>query len=108
MTPLLTALSRAREASRRSVAAASASPLAAFSLNLRTAVFSDDLTALLRTRRFSFCLLRLIWDLMFATRGPRPMSRVFRLGRRQHSVSRARRVSLPAPTRGAQIDRFGV
>jgi hypothetical protein len=29
------------------------------------------LTALLRCRAFSFCLLRLIWDLIFATRVPR-------------------------------------
>jgi hypothetical protein len=29
----------------------------------------SDFTALLRSRRVSFCLLRLIWDLMFATGG---------------------------------------
>jgi hypothetical protein len=44
---------------------------AAASWNLRIAVFSDDLTDLFRSRRFSFCRLRLIWDLMFATRQPR-------------------------------------
>ena len=33
-------------------------------------VFSSERTALLRTRRFSFCLLRLIWLLMFATGCP--------------------------------------
>ena len=34
-------------------------------------LFSADFTDLLRWRAFSFCLLRLIWDLMFATREPR-------------------------------------
>src|SRR5690606_6638739 len=58
MTPLLTAWSSLREASRSRAAAASVSPVAAVSLNLRTAVLSEDFTALLRTRRFSFCLLR--------------------------------------------------
>src|SRR5207245_7076956 len=48
--------------------AAATSPSSAVSRNLRTAVLSEDLTALLRRRAFSFCLLRLIWDLMFATR----------------------------------------
>jgi hypothetical protein len=72
MTPLLTALSSLRDASRRRLLASSVSPAAVATLNLRIAVFSDDLTALLRRRRFSFCLLRLIWDLMFATRQPRP------------------------------------
>src|SRR5215510_15253829 len=71
MTPLLAALSRLRQASRMATAAASASPASAASRNLRTLVFSDDLTALLRCLAFSFCLLRLIWDLMFATRKPR-------------------------------------
>src|SRR3982751_1259850 len=74
MTPLLAALSSLRDASRSSVSAAVASPDWTASLNLRIAVFSDDFTDLLRSRRFSFCLLRLIWDLMFATRGPRPCS----------------------------------
>src|SRR5262245_10274466 len=76
MTPLLTALSSLREASRISAVAASVSPVAVASWNLRIAVFSDDLTALLRRRRFSFCRLRLIWDLMFATRQPRLIARV--------------------------------
>src|SRR5690606_2747133 len=71
MTPLLTALSSLREASRRSTVAVSVSPACAASWNLRIAVFSDDLTDLLRSRRFSFCRLRLICDLMFATRQPR-------------------------------------
>src|SRR5205823_13482258 len=64
MTPLLAALSRLSHAARIASVAAAASPASAASRNLRTAVFSDDLTALLRRRAFSFCLLRLIWDLM--------------------------------------------
>src|SRR5215469_4437522 len=52
-------------------AALSASPASAASRKCRTDVFSADLTALLRWRAFSFCLLRLIWDLIFATRKPR-------------------------------------
>src|SRR6185369_17990797 len=73
MTPLLTAWSSLREASRSSATVASlSSPAVADSWNLRTAVFSDDFTDLLRSRRFSFCRLRLIWDLMFATRRPCP------------------------------------
>src|SRR3954471_3045705 len=72
MTPLLAALSRALPASRISVVAVSTSPASAASRNLRMAVFSDDLTDLLRSRAFSLVLMRLICDLMFATRkGPR-------------------------------------
>src|SRR5207248_2641421 len=74
MTPLLAALSRLCDAVRMATVAASTSPASAASRNLRTAVFSDDLTALLRCRAFSFCLLRLIWDLIFATRAPRRVS----------------------------------
>src|ERR1700757_238502 len=68
MTPLLTALSSLMLAARIAASAASALPASAASRNLRIAVFSSDLTALLRRRAFSFCLLRLIWDLMFATK----------------------------------------
>src|SRR5689334_3578713 len=67
MTPLLAALSSAREACLSRVPAASLSPAAAASRNLRIEVFSDDFTALLRRRAFSLVLLRLICDLMFAT-----------------------------------------
>src|SRR5512139_326780 len=67
MTPLLTALSSLRQALRISALAFSTSPVSEASRNLRIAVLSSDLTALLRRRAFSFCLLRLIWDLMFAT-----------------------------------------
>src|SRR5712691_7169331 len=71
MTPLLAALSSLTYATRSASLALSASPESAASRKLRTAVLSDDLTALLRCLAFSFCLLRLIWDLMFATRMPR-------------------------------------
>src|SRR5262245_1310367 len=71
MTPLLAALSRLCDAVRIATVAASTSPASAASRNLRTEVFSEDLTALFRCRAFSFCLLRLIWDLIFATRKPR-------------------------------------
>src|ERR1700760_3698033 len=67
MTPLLTALSRARDAACSSATAPALSPVSAASRNLRTEVFSELLTALLRRRAFSFVLLRLIWLLMLAT-----------------------------------------
>src|SRR6266516_5483764 len=51
--------------------AAAVSLASAASRNLRTAVLREDLTALLRRRARSFCLLRLICDLIFATRKPR-------------------------------------
>ena len=70
MTPLETALSSLRAASRPAASATSLSPASAASRNLRTAVFRPVLTALLRSCRFSFCLFRLIWDLMFATTAP--------------------------------------
>ena len=71
MTPLLAALSSLTNAARIALVASSTWPASAASRNWRTYVFSDDFTALFRTRAFSFCLLRLIWDLMFATREPR-------------------------------------
>src|SRR5215472_536720 len=71
MTPLLTALSSFTYAARMVWVAFSASPASAASRNCRTDVLSADLTALLRWRAFSFCLLRLICDLIFATRVPR-------------------------------------
>src|SRR6266568_1265560 len=58
------------------------------------AVFRDDLTDLLRRRRFSFCLLRLIWDLMFATRQPRLGSSGSGCTREERTP-RTRRVRLP-------------
>lgn len=70
MTPLATALSSARAAARWYSVAFSASPAAAASRALRIAVFREDLTALLRSRAFSLVLIRLIWDLMFATNEP--------------------------------------
>src|SRR5215470_6471665 len=74
ITPLLAALSSARDAARSATAAFSLSPASAASRNLRMDVFSADFTDLLRWRRFSFCLIRLIWDLIFATREPRRFS----------------------------------
>src|SRR5436190_675288 len=67
MTPLLAALSSCRHAARSAAPVCSVSPDSAASRNFLTDVFSEDLTALLRSLAFSFCLLRLIWDLMFAT-----------------------------------------
>src|SRR5215470_9359197 len=74
ITPLLAALSSARDAARSATTAFSLSPASAASRNLRMDVFSADFTDLLRWRRFSFCLIRLIWDLIFATREPRRFS----------------------------------
>src|SRR4051794_12905290 len=67
MTPLEAALSSWREAAWASSCAFATSPDSTASRVLRIAVFSEDLTALLRRRAFSFVLIRLIWDLMFAT-----------------------------------------
>ena len=68
MMPLLAALSRARVASRASSWAFAASPASAASRNLRTEVFRADLTDLLRRRAASLVRLRLIYDLIFATK----------------------------------------
>src|SRR6266550_8684941 len=68
MMPLLTALSSCRDARRIASAACSLLPASAASRNRRTAVRSDDLADLLRRRAFSLVLMRLIWDLMLATR----------------------------------------
>src|ERR671930_583695 len=68
MTPLPAALSSFLLASRSSSTAFSLSPASAASRNFRIAVFTEDLTDLLRRRRFSFVLIRLIWDLMLAMR----------------------------------------
>src|SRR6478735_5055940 len=67
MTPLLTALSSFFEAVLRAPAAASLSPEAVASRTLRTHVRSSLLTALLRSVRVAFVLMRLSCDLMFAT-----------------------------------------
>src|SRR5665647_2807130 len=68
MTPLVTALSSLVEATLSASAAAEASPESAAVLNLRTKVRSSLLTALLRSVRRALVLMRLSWDLMFATR----------------------------------------
>src|SRR5689334_22126108 len=68
MTPLPAALSSLRLASRSRTSAWSLSPASAASRNFRIAVFTEDLTDLLRSRRRSFVLIRLIWDLILAIR----------------------------------------
>src|SRR6188472_3522471 len=68
MTPLEAALSSRLAASSAAALASSALPASAASRNLRTDVLSADFTALLRSWAASVCLLRLIWDLMFATK----------------------------------------
>ena len=74
ITPLLAALSRARDAARCSSVASSVLPASTASRNFRTAVRTAERTDLLRWRRFSLVLTRLIWDLMLATRLPRSLS----------------------------------
>src|SRR3954447_542058 len=74
ITPLPAALSRARAAARCSSTASSALPASTASRNFRTAVRTAERTDLLRWRRFSLVLTRLIWDLMLATRLPRSLS----------------------------------
>src|SRR5690348_1829897 len=70
MTPFEAALSSSREAAWASSCAFATSPDSTASRALRIAVFREDLTALLRSRAFSLVLIRLIWDLMFATNEP--------------------------------------
>src|SRR5688500_16116146 len=67
MTPFEAALSSARVATWASSVALAASPASAASRKRRTEVRRADLVALLRNRAFSLVLIRLIWDLMFAT-----------------------------------------
>src|SRR6478735_8211704 len=69
MTPFEAALSSFFEATTSAACALSLSPPATASRTRRTCVLSSDLTALLRRRAFSFVVMRLIWDLMFATCG---------------------------------------
>ena len=68
MTPFATATSSALEAVRSSVVITAWSPDTTAARNLRTAVLMEDETDLLRRRAFSLVLIRLIWDLIFATR----------------------------------------
>src|ERR1035437_6168244 len=68
MTPFEAALSNLTDAVLKATSAFSLSPTAMASRTLRIWVFSSDLTATLRRRDFSFVAMRLIWDLMFATR----------------------------------------
>src|SRR5260370_34493540 len=96
MTPLLEALSSWRHAARSATPVSSMSPDSAAWRNFLMDVFSEDLTALLRSLAFSFCLLRLIWDLMFATRKPR--SRSVRAGRADQAGETDNDVRLPGKT----------
>src|SRR3954469_16065093 len=66
MTPLAAALSM-RLIARRSASGVFSAPVSADETATFTRVFSSERTALLRRRAFSFCRLRLIWLLMFAT-----------------------------------------
>src|SRR5699024_7690095 len=75
MTPLDTALSRSRLVERSSSVAWAWSPASTAPRNLRIEVRSAERTAWLRCRAFSLVRLRLIWDLMFATR-KLPLSRL--------------------------------
>lgn len=68
ITPAETALSSLRLAALASCCACSVSPESAASRKRRIEVLSADLTDLFRSRADSFCLLRLIWDLMLATK----------------------------------------
>ena len=67
MAPCEAALSSRREVSRKRDPAVSASPEDAASWTVRASVRRRDRVALFASRRRSFCRLRLIWDLMFAT-----------------------------------------
>src|SRR6476659_7944929 len=68
MTPLLAALSSWRDAVLIASWAAARSPASAASRKCRTAVLRDERTLLLRRRAASLVRIRLIWDLMFATK----------------------------------------
>src|SRR4051794_29496245 len=67
MTPFDAALSRLRDAAAISTCAVALSPASAALRTRRTAVFSADLTDLLRRRAASLVRMRLIWDLILAT-----------------------------------------
>src|SRR5215203_2936241 len=98
MTPLLAALSSSREAVVMACTAVSRSPASAASRNLRTDVLSEDLTPLLRRRAFSFVLIRLSWDLMFATKKPFVLvGRIVASAR--GGADRLDRLATPAPWR---------
>src|SRR6478752_1824987 len=67
MTPFDAALSRLRDAAANSTCAVALSPASAALRTRRTAVFSADLTDLLRRRAASLVRMRLILDLILAT-----------------------------------------
>ena len=92
--PLLVALSSARLTSRERSRAASASPSTIAACTRFCEVLSAERTALLRSRRTSFCLFRLICDLMFAIRRP--------AYQRVRAARRPRAAPLPARTMDGQ------
>src|SRR3712207_1630522 len=108
MTPLLAALSSSREACWSASRAAALSPASAAVRKRRIDVFSEDLTALFRWRAFSFVLMRLSWDRMFATKeasdagdgvwcaGPSGSPRAPRLPRSTGTAQTERRLGAPA------------
>src|SRR4051794_2031131 len=88
MTPLLAALSSCLLAVFISSVAVATSPASAASRNLRMAVFSEDLTDLLRRRACSLVLMRLICDLMLATvERPRSVCRGLAGARQRHTLA---------------------
>ena len=93
-----------RRAARR--AACSRSPESAASRKCRMAVFSDDRTLLLRRRATSLVRIRLIWDLMFATKEPRRCwlkVRVARPGWIGPQPARGRRATVPGYQRRSAL-----
>src|SRR3954451_13470511 len=88
MTPLLAALSSCLLAVFISSVAVATSPASAASRNLRMAVFSEDLTDLLRRRACSLVLMRLICDLMLATVArPRSVCQGLAGARQRHTLA---------------------
>src|SRR5947209_10249741 len=94
MIPLAAALSMRLTASRTASAVSSACCSAAWTAVL-TRVLISERAALFRRRRRSFCLLRLIWLLMFATVRPGYTMLVFARAGTPTPPSSARRGPLP-------------
>src|SRR5688500_17473907 len=83
MMPLAAAMSIFLAASRTASAVVSA-PVSAALLAFLTRVLISERAALLRRRAFSFCLLRLIWLLMFAMESTRLAGALSRPPGRRH------------------------
>src|SRR5665811_1900199 len=99
MTFLDAALSSFLVASAASDFASSVLPAATASLKRRTDVLSAERTDLLRSRASSFCRLRLICDLIFATRQACSFGSMWIASAHQ----RARRLTLSVKRPGTQI-----